>query len=221
MNDHRPVRGNPIREQNPAYGLLQPKFLRERPMNDREAWDRGVRFMEELHDRLPRDLRQQLGAVLADYRRCKGEMLALTLAAGSAGICRDCGGQCCLNGKYRFSGLDLLALLEQKAPVPTPDFTRKPLCPYGDAGGCRMEALFRPLDCVLFICEAIAFRLEEPAAHAVARLEQELRQGVRRAEALLGKRLGQPLLLAAGHPGGADMRGGELSTKTKNHEDAP
>ncbi|KAA0892209.1 hypothetical protein [Oryzomonas rubra] len=173
-------------------------------MNDQEAWDRGVRLMEEIHDRLPHDLRQQLEAVLAGYRRRKEEMLALTVAGGSAGICRACGGQCCLNGKYRFSGLDLLAVLEQKTPLPAPDFTQKPLCPYGDAGGCRMPARFRPLDCVLFICEAIADRLEEPATHTLTRLEQELRQSMGLAETLLGQRLGQPLLLLAGHPDGTD-----------------
>ncbi|QEM66991.1 hypothetical protein FO488_01665 [Geobacter sp. FeAm09] len=174
-------------------------------MNDHQAWERGARLMAALHDRLPHGVRQQLGTVLADYRRHKGEMLALTLATGSGGICRACGGQCCQNGKYRFSGLDFLSLLEQQTPVPAPDFARKPFCPYGDADGCRMAAPFRPLDCVLFICDAIADRLEEPATHALARLEQELRQGVRRAEALLGQRLGQPLLLLAEHPDGTDL----------------
>ena len=34
MNGHRPERGNPIREQNPAYGLLQPIFQFKHPRND-------------------------------------------------------------------------------------------------------------------------------------------------------------------------------------------
>jgi hypothetical protein len=169
------------------------------PMNDQEAWRRGVRFMDEFHGRLPRHTREQLGGLLTGYRRHKGEMLTLT--TGSHAICRDCGGQCCLNGKYRFSGLDLLALLDQQAPLPAPDFNQKPLCPYGDAGGCRMEPAFRPLDCVLFICGAIEGVLEERVASALAPLEQELRRTVQQAETLLEQPLGRPLLLLAEHPG--------------------
>jgi hypothetical protein len=164
-------------------------------MNDQEAWERGVRLMENIHGRLPHHTREQLGELLDGYRRHKGEMLTLT--AGSYALCRDCGGQCCLNGKYRFSGLDLLALLDQKVPLPAPDFGQKPLCPYGDAGGCRMEPVVRPLDCVLFICGALEGLLDETAANALALLEQELRRRVQQAENLLGQPLGRPLLLLA------------------------
>jgi hypothetical protein len=168
-------------------------------MNDQEAWQRGVRFVEEIHGRLPRHTLEQLEGLLESYRRHKGEMLALT--AGSDALCRDCGGQCCLNGKYRFSGLDLLALLDQQVQLPSPDFAQKPLCPYGDAGGCSMEPAFRPLDCVQFICGAVERVLDERAASALALLEQELRRSVQQAEALLEQPLGRPLLLLAEHPG--------------------
>ena len=163
-------------------------------MIDQEAWQRGVRLMEDIHGRLSPRARQQLGELLDSYRRRKGEMLALT--AGSSALCRDCGGQCCLNGKYRFSGLDLLALLEQ-APLPAPDFVQKPLCPYGNAGGCCLKPPFRPLDCVLFICGAIEGALSETAINALALLEQELRLSVQQAEALLEQPVGRPLLLLA------------------------
>lgn len=156
--------------------------------------------MEDIHGRLPRHARQQLGDLLADYRRYKWEMLALTLTAGSAAVCRDCGGQCCQNGKYRFSGLDLLALLDRQVSAPTPDFSRKPFCPYGDADGCRMEPLFRPLDCVLFICTAVEARLKNTVINSLASLEQKLRCNVKQAEILLERPLGQPLLLLAEHP---------------------
>lgn len=170
-------------------------------MNDHEAWERGVRLMTDLRGRLPHNLREQLGELITGYRQHKREMLALTLTAGSASICRDCGGQCCQNGKYRFSGLDLLALLEQQAPVLTPNFARKPFCPYGDADGCRMEPAFRPLDCVLFICTAVEARLKNTVTDSLAFLEQDLRRKVKQAETLLKRPLGRPLLLLAEHPG--------------------
>ena len=170
-------------------------------MNDYEAWERGVGLMEGLRDRLPHNLRGQLRELLASYRRHKGEVLTLTLTAGSGSICRDCGGQCCLNGKYRVSGLGLLALLDRQEPVPTPDFVRKPFCPYGDADGCRMEPSLRPLDCVLFICTAVEGRLGDEVAKALTYLEQELRHSVKQAEALLEESLSRPLLLLAAHPG--------------------
>jgi len=164
-------------------------------MNDRQAWERGVRLMEDLHGRLSPGARQRLATLLADYRRGKAEMLALTLAAGSAAICRACGGQCCRNGKYRFSGLDLLALLDQQTPLPKPDFAQKPSCPYGDADGCRMEPPFRPLDCVLFICPAVEDSLGDGAVKTLALLEQGLRGTVKQVETLLERPLGRPLLL--------------------------
>ncbi|MDR3579165.1 MAG: hypothetical protein P4L44_04275 [Oryzomonas sp.] len=184
-------------------------------MNDQEAWQRGVRFMEKIHGRLPRHARRQLGELLDSYRRHKGDMLTLT--AGSDAVCRDCGGQCCLNGKYRFNGLDLLALFDQQAPLPVPDFAQKPLCPYGDACGCGMEPPFRPLDCVLFICGAIEELLSETAANALALLEQELRRCVQQAETLLEQPLGRPLLLMAEHTGDTSCRTATIT----NHEDTP
>ena len=47
-------------------------------MNDQDAWQRGVRFMEVIHGRLPLNVREQLGGLLDSYRRHKGEMLTLT-----------------------------------------------------------------------------------------------------------------------------------------------
>lgn len=183
-------------------------------MNDQEAWQQGIRFMEEIHGRLPRHVQQQLAELLDRYRRHKREMLILT--AGSCELCRACGGQCCWNGKYRFNGLDLLALFDRQAPLPVPDFAQRPLCPYGTVNGCCMEPPYRPLDCVLFICDAIEERLSGTAAQSLALLEDELRRCLRQAETLLNQPLGRPLLLLAGHPGGTARR-----ITTTHYEDTP
>lgn len=166
-------------------------------MTDLETWQQGARMIGSLYDRLSAETRRRLDTLLDGYRRRKEEMLTLTLAAGSAGICRTCGGQCCLNGKYRISGLDVLALLGGQEPLVVPDFAGKPFCPYGDAAGCAMAPPFRPLDCVLFICEPLERVLDETAAARLALLERELRALVKEAEGLLETALGRPLMLMA------------------------
>jgi len=170
-------------------------------MSDQENWQEGIRLMENIHGRLSCQLRPQLVELLDCYRRYKGEMVAFT--CGSNELCHECGGQCCQNGKYRFRGLDLLALLDVQASFPVPDFSRKPLCPYGDSDGCTLEPSLRPLDCVLFICAAIEERLSGTTIHALALLEQQLRQSVQQAELLLEQPVGRPLLLLAGRSGGS------------------
>jgi hypothetical protein len=170
-------------------------------MTDIELWNVGTRQLATLYDRLSGHTSRRLGALLDGYRQGKEEALALTLAAGSALICRDCGGQCCLNGKYRLSNLDLLAHLHGEASLPLPDFDARPLCPYGNLAGCAMKPAFRPLDCVLFICDALEGLIEEKTAARLALLEEELRGFVGQAEALLEMPLGRPLLLSAAHIG--------------------
>ncbi|MFA7403140.1 MAG: hypothetical protein WC007_04045, partial [Pelobacteraceae bacterium] len=111
--------------------------------------------------------------------------------------CRECGGQCCLNGKYRLNVFDALARVVAEIPT-SADFFQKPVCPYGTDAGCTMEPGLRPADCIIFICDAIDQRLSQQIRLILSAREQELREIIREVSCLTGEPLGTPLLLWAG-----------------------
>ena len=126
----------------------------------------------------------------------KNELLGLSLASGSAEICRACGGKCCNNGKFHVSLLDLMAYLSTSTELPEPDFDITPLCPYGCSEGCLMSPGFRSVTSVIFNCEEIEELLGEAELSRVGVCESLLREKVIQAEQLLGFRVGRPLLLS-------------------------
>lgn len=145
---------------------------------------------------LPAEAGAELARLLVRYRRIKEELAASTAEIDAASLCCECGGQCCLNGKYRFNSLDYLAHLAADVPAVV-DFSLKPLCPYGSKDGCRMEPCLRPSDCVLFICDGIDQKLAEQTRTKLEELERCLRTCVLDASRLTGEEVGMPLLLWA------------------------
>ena len=204
MNDHRPGRGNPTREQNPAYGLLQPVLTDMTNsedqvricVDDQQLWCLGdVRLKNLLVDLSP-EARGVLTDLLSDYRKAKESLAAAVAGVDAASVCRDCGGQCCENGKYRMNVFDALARIGANTPT-SAVFSQKPICPYGTETGCTMESGLRPADCVLFICDAIDRKLSPQARSVLATQEQRLRECIRKASGVTGERLATPLLIWA------------------------
>ena len=198
MNDHCPGRGNPTREQNPAYGLLQPILQRTKQVyvDDQQLWNVGTVRLKVLLAELPGAAALQLREQFTRYRQTKESYAAAVATVDAAAVCRECEGQCCLNGKYRINVLDALARVAAEIPT-TADFSQKPLCPYGTTAGCTMEPGLRPADCVLFICDAIEQKLSPQAQLTLAVQERGLRECITAASRLIGEQLGTPLLLWA------------------------
>jgi hypothetical protein len=165
-------------------------------MDDQQLWNLGTGCLKELFEALPVRTGQALTQLLDCYRQTKEALAAVVAEIDAAAVCRDCGGQCCLNGKYRPNAFDYLASLVADHPV-TADFTRKPLCPYGTASGCAFEPGLRPADCILFICDAIDRLLSSQARLTLAEREKALRECINEAFDLTGEQLGAPLLLWA------------------------
>lgn len=165
-------------------------------MDDVQLWKRGVMHLEDLAANLSVETGQQLTVLLARYRRVKETSAAAVAEVDAASICCDCKGQCCLNGKYRMSALDVLARMAAEIPTAA-DFSRKPVCPYGTGAGCLMEPGLRPADCVLFICDAIDRKLTPQGRLLLAEQEQIMRQCIHDVSCLTGEELGTPLLLWA------------------------
>ena len=165
-------------------------------MDDQQLLDIGILRLKVLFADLPVETGLLLTAQLARYRQRKEAYAAVVATVDASSVCRECEGQCCLNGKYRISVFDTLARIAAEFSTPA-DFSQKPLCPYGTDAGCTMEPGFRPADCVLFICDAIEQKLSSEARLSLAAQELDLRECIHAASRLTGELLGTPLLLWA------------------------
>ena len=165
-------------------------------MNDQQLWNLGTGRLVALLADLSATAVQSLTLQLTRYQKGKESYAAVVADVDAASVCRECGGQCCLNGKYRINVFDALARVAAEITT-SADFSQKPLCPYGANAGCTMEPGLRPLDCVLFICDAIEQKLSPQARLVLAAEEQDLRECVQNASHLTGEMLGSPLLLWA------------------------
>jgi len=165
-------------------------------VDDRQLWHLGTMRLKELLTVLPAGAGLALTQLLQRYRKAKEALAAVVAEVDAVSVCRECGGQCCLNGKYRINVLDTLARTAAQIPTAA-DFFQKPVCPFGTDVGCTMEPGLRPADCVSFICDAIDQKLSPQARSILAAQEQELQECIQLASTLAGENLGTPLLLWA------------------------
>ena len=165
-------------------------------MDDQQLWNLGTMRVKGLLAELPAEALLTLANLLARYREAKESLAAVVSEVDAASVCRECGGQCCLNGKYRINALDALARVIAEIPT-SADFSQKPLCPYGTVSGCTMESGLRPADCVSFICDSIDRHLSPNARQILAQQEQDIRSCIQAASGLTGEQMGTPLLLWA------------------------
>lgn len=169
-------------------------------MDDRQLWDFGAVRLKGMLADLPAGTVLAMTQLLASYRKAKEALAAVGADVDAASICCKCGGQCCLNGKYRVNVFDALARIAIDIPT-SADFSQKPVCPYGTDAGCTMEPGLRPADCVLFICDEIDQKLSPHDRLILAVQEQALRECLHEASVLTGEHLGTPLLLWAENNG--------------------
>lgn len=165
-------------------------------MDDQHLWDLGTVRLKGLLADLSAGTGLTLAQLLTRYRKAKEALASVVEEVDASSACRECGGQCCLNGKYRINVLDALARIAAEIPT-SADFSQKPVCPYGTDDGCAMEPGLRPADCVLFICDAIDQKLSPQARLILAAQERLLRKCIRKATGLTGEQQGTPLLLWA------------------------
>lgn len=207
MNDHCPGRGDPTREQNPAYGLLQPIKKQYQVfktgsagqvyVDDQKLWHLGTTRIESLLADLPVGVGESMTTLLTRYHQAKEALDEVVAEVDAASVCCECSGQCCMNGKYRMNIFDAMARIAEQIPT-SADFSQKPVCPYGTEAGCTMEPGLRPADCVLFVCDEIDQRLSPKARLLFSAQERLLRECISEASILTGEPMGTPLLLWAG-----------------------
>jgi len=185
--------GNRLREQNPAYGLLQPIFPGVL-VKDQELWSAAVAAVSREYELLPGPLRQRVAEICGEVSVAKGAYQGLAATVDADGICADCQGLCCGHGKHHFTVVDLLGYLAASRELFVPGFGN-PICPYHTGSGCLMESGLRPLNCIIFLCDRLDELLPEPAKLELASLEKELRRLYSCLEQLLGNRFANGLLI--------------------------
>jgi hypothetical protein len=166
--------------------------------NDQDNWEQASAAATAAYDALPRDRREELQRVITVIMGLKESLVTMVTAAGSGEVCRNCGGECCLLGKYHVSILDLLAYrITGTAPV-VPNFGSHPACPYADSNGCLIAPRHRPLTCVVFNCQPVEELLSPEQLKAFYSQEAALREAIAAAAHIWGGRIDRPLLLSNG-----------------------
>lgn len=165
-------------------------------LKDQQLWDLGITKVKVLLLNLTDREKTALATLLESYSQTKEAIVAIATKVDAASICLECGGKCCLNGKYRINVLDALAHVTLETPISV-DFSQKPICPYGTSQGCKMGPALRPADCALFLCEVIDEKLSPENRRVLMILEDSLRQVISKASNLTGESIKTPLLLWA------------------------
>lgn len=163
-------------------------------MDFARQWQDGVGRVTAAFAALGAERRTELSALLLKLMEQKLTMQALVEQVDAAVHCAQCKGECCVAGRYHFTGVDLLAYLATATPLFTPLFDNG-LCCYLARERCLMPAGYRPFNCITFNCERIEDLLPEPEVERFYRLERELRESYRQIRALFpGSNIGSPLL---------------------------
>jgi hypothetical protein len=163
-------------------------------VNDQNVWERAVATASEWYVSLPQPIRTELDGLIEEIMQLKQKLVEQVTASGSATVCRTCGGECCLLGRYHVSILDILAYRKTGREPVVPDFSTGPFCPYSNGSGCTMSPGYRPVACVIFNCQLIEERLSESERDALHEFESRLRATVARAGRIQGIRIDRPLL---------------------------
>ena len=165
-------------------------------MNDQAAWEQADTTASNWYFGLPSGIRAAFDELLEEIMQLKQKLVELVTSSGSSSICRTCGGECCLLGRYHVSVLDILAYRKTGVEPVIPDFSASPACPYSDASGCLMASRYRPVPCVIFNCQLIEDRLKPTERDSLHEYESRLRATVARAGRLYDIRINRPLLLS-------------------------
>jgi hypothetical protein len=144
-------------------------------MTFEEQWQNGVRRVTLAFLTLPEQVLGRLHELSARLGEQKCAMQALVARVGAASHCADCGGECCVAGKYHFTCADLLVYLATGETLFAPLFGRG-LCPYLGQAGCLIPPAFRPFNCITFNCERIEDLLSGEEVSSFYRMERELRR---------------------------------------------
>jgi hypothetical protein len=121
---------------------------------DEILWCLGVAAVTgEFRALLPAQL-SRLSSGIVELRARKKALHDVVARFDGAAVCAECRGECCVRGKYHFSAIDLVVYLQTGRTLFEPRFANG-LCPFLGDDGCLMPLEYRPLTCVIFVCERI------------------------------------------------------------------
>jgi hypothetical protein len=163
-------------------------------VTDQEQWSEAVGRLRSEFLALPLSAKESLSGLTSEIRALKEEHQKLVARFSTDSLCEQCNGICCRYGKHHFTAVELIAFLVSERELFTPDFDN-PVCPYIGGSGCMMEPELRPFNCIIFICEDLDCRLDEPSRTELMAMEKRLRQLYQQIDQLLGNRFANGLLI--------------------------
>lgn len=123
-------------------------------VDDLQNWQIAVATAQEEFRRLTGEQLAVVRSLVNRVIACKGELTAIFDALNGDAVCRLCRGECCRAGRYHFTVVDLVVYLTTAAELFQPRFNNGS-CPFLGDSGCLMQPLYRPYNCLTFVCERI------------------------------------------------------------------
>lgn len=164
-------------------------------MNDHNLWLNAVLQSKRLHDSMKYRIKNHYTILLEQIMHCKLNIMEQVTSSGSVEICKNCGGKCCLYGKYHVTLIEIMTYHHTGKTIPTPDFSNHPYCPYSNNCGCMMPLAMRPTTCVIFNCEELENVFSNNVIDTIRLLESELRQTISKLNTITATRMDRPLLI--------------------------
>lgn len=162
-------------------------------VNDTENWQTSVETAREEFRLLTNEQLVAVRSLAGGVMACKGELTALFDALNGGAVCSLCRGECCRAGRYHFTAVDLLAYLVTSAELFLPRFNNG-ACPFLGDSGCLMQPLYRPYNCLTFVCDRIDAGMEPCQRGTFSALSERLFGCYREMEAMFHNRFTGGLL---------------------------
>jgi hypothetical protein len=162
-------------------------------VDDLQNWQTAVATAQDEFGRLTAEQLVAVGSLVNRVMACKGELTALFDSLNGSAVCSLCRGECCRAGRYHFTVVDLVVYLTTSSELFLPRFNNC-ACPFLGDRGCLMPPLYRPYNCLTFVCDRIDDGMDQDQRACFSAVSERLLACYREMEALFHNRFTGGLL---------------------------
>jgi hypothetical protein len=162
-------------------------------VSDLQNWQTAVATAQKEFRQLTGEQLAAVNSLVNRVMACKGELTALFDSVSGGAVCSLCQGECCRAGRYHFTVVDLVVYLATSAELFLPRFNSG-TCPFLGDSGCVMQPLYRPYNCLTFVCDRIDGGMEPGQRACFSEASERLLACYREMEAMFHNRFTGGLL---------------------------
>lgn len=169
-------------------------------MTTEQIWHHALQKVSDEYKTVPEEIKSRLHLLATETKTLKERHQEIVSRSSIQSLCAECMGECCKFGKNHFSVVDALIHISSEQPLPE-YLAASPVCPFHHGKGCVMSAPFRPLNCIIFICELVEKSLPTDMLTELLPIETRLREIFQEFEVILGNRFLNGLLITCARAG--------------------